>query len=260
MSSAQELLDIARANAPLLLPTIGYAAAWLALRFVFYTIIRANWKHKGIKDAGVVEKILEEAYAIIGSVVAFALGLRALQHSDGGGCGLGSTLACFSGWPSAPGGRHPSVALYHNVELGWYMHYLAKHPLGIGIEDNMQMHIHHASTIALLLISFGLNLHRIGVLVLLILNMSNPFLHVVKVLHYLDATLLESWRVHPGFLDPATHLPVYLAANLLLGLLMVLQVQWFGGIVRVLSKALRGSTKEFRQESQAQDYAKKKDE
>ncbi len=44
---------------------------------------------------------------------------------------------CFAGWPlaadaDAPGGRHASIALFHTVELGWYLHYLLKTPLGGG--------------------------------------------------------------------------------------------------------------------------------
>ena len=33
---------------------------------------------------------------------------------------------------------------------------------GMGMQDNLQMHMHHSSTISLLLISFLLNLHRSG--------------------------------------------------------------------------------------------------
>ncbi|EFJ50996.1 hypothetical protein VOLCADRAFT_103628 [Volvox carteri f. nagariensis] len=221
--------------------------------------------------------------------VACALGIQAFQQSDQGGCGLWNTLGCFAGWPNATGHRHSSISLYHNVELGWYLHYLLKHSLGIGMQDNLQMHLHHASTISLLLISFTLNLYRSGVLVLCLLNLSNPFLHVAKALHYLEAsadtvtfllfavvfffsrvvaypavvlraTLLESWQVHPPFLDPNQHLPVYLAANALLLLLMVMQLQWFAGIVRLLTKALTSSKEEFKEEGKAHDYAKTKHE
>lgn len=50
--------------------------------------------------------------------------------------------------------------------------------------------------------------------------------------HAARSTLIESWQVHPAYLDRARHLPVYLLANGLLLLLMVMQVQWMAGIVR----------------------------
>ncbi len=57
--------------------------------------------------------------------------------SDRGTCGLMNTRGCFRDWPSGTdadvgGQRDPTgaIALYHNVELGWYLHYLIKHHLG----------------------------------------------------------------------------------------------------------------------------------
>ncbi len=47
-----------------------------------------------------------------------------------GSCGLSGTADCFRGWPGSAGARHPTVALFYNVELGWYLHYLIKHELG----------------------------------------------------------------------------------------------------------------------------------
>ncbi|GLC44142.1 hypothetical protein PLESTB_000924800 [Pleodorina starrii] len=291
MSAIRELLNIAAANAPSLLPTFGYAVVWLFVRFFFYAVMRAYWRSKpagkGIKDVGLQEKVLEESFAILGSLVATVLGIEAFRHSDRGSCGLLNTKGCFVGWPNAVGPRHSSVTSYHVVELGWYLHYLIKHPLGIGMEDNLQMHLHHFSTIALLLISFTLNLYRSGVLVLCLLNVSNPFLHVAKVVHYVEApadkvtfllfavaffvsrivvyplvvlraTLVESWQVHPPFLVADQHLGVYLAANVLLLLLMGMQLQWFAGIVRLLTKALAGDKDQFKKEGKAHDYARTK--
>ena len=48
-----------------------------------------------------------------------------------------NTRGCFGEWPHGTdadvgGVRDPTgaIALYHNVELGWYLHYLIKHHLG----------------------------------------------------------------------------------------------------------------------------------
>ncbi|KAG2428201.1 hypothetical protein HXX76_011881 [Chlamydomonas incerta] len=298
MSPSSELAGLARKNLPDLLPTLGYAVLWLIGRWIFYKVLRTYFKtlpaSSVLKNVGMQEKVLEESFAIIGAVVATVLGFMAFRQSDRGTCGLLNTRGCFRDWPNGTdadvgGARDPSgsIALYHNVELGWYLHYLIKFHLGMGMEDNLQMHLHHFSTIALLLISYLLNLHRAGVLVLSLLNISNPFLHVAKVVHYLEAkadtaaflsfavafflsrivayplvvlraTLLESYKVHPPFLDPSRHLPVYLAANALLLLLMVMQVQWMAGIVRLLLKAVGGSKDEFKKAGATVDYAKTK--
>ncbi|PNW78342.1 hypothetical protein CHLRE_09g401100v5 [Chlamydomonas reinhardtii] len=297
-STLEDLAGLAKKNSPDLLPTLAYAVLWLIVRWIFYKLLRSYFKTlpatSVLKNVGMQEKVLEESFAIIGALVATVLGFMAFRQSDRGTCGLMNTRGCFGEWPHGTdadvgGVRDPTgaIALYHNVELGWYLHYLIKHHLGMGMEDNLQMHLHHFSTITLLLISYLLNLHRAGVLVLSLLNISNPFLHVAKVVHYVEAkgdtlaflafavafflsrivaypvvvlhaTLIESWQVHPAYLDRARHLPVYLLANGLLLLLMVMQVQWMAGIVRLLLKAVGGSKAEFKKEGASVDYAKTK--
>lgn len=271
------------------MPSFGYAALLLVLRYVFYKVSDVFLSRKG-KDGKAVdpktaEKVQEEGYAIFGSVVMLSLGLYALGLSDGGDCGFSNTSGCFDSWPlTAP---HPAgVALYYCAETGWYLHYLVKHELGLGMSDDAMMHVHHAATLSLITISFLLQLHRAGILVLTLLNISNPFLHVAKVAHYLDvgfidnllflsfalvffvtrlvvfpfvvlrATLIQSYVSQPAFL---THyLPVYATTNLLLGLLMVMQVMWMAAIVKLLTKALFGNKAEFKAVGAQVDFSRSK--
>ncbi|KAG2486098.1 hypothetical protein HYH03_015193 [Edaphochlamys debaryana] len=286
---ANELVDIAVANAPFLLPALGFTVVWLVVRVVFYAGLRAYFKSlpatSRLKVVALQEKVLEESFAIVGALVATWLGYQAFQYSDAGSCGFLNQTACFSGWPGSVGPRAQAITTFHTVELGWYLHYLAKHHMGIGMVDNLQMALHHFSTITLLLMSFLLNLHRAGVLVLFLLNLSNPFLHVAKVTHYVEAkadkmcfvlfalafflsrivayplvvlkgTLFDSFRAEPSFLDPRRYLAVYLTANGLLLLLMGMQIQWFMGIIRLVRQAVGGSHEDFKKEGKVHDYAK----
>lgn len=43
-------------------------------------------------------------------------------------CSLQDTSGCLRGWPLIPISN--SVHKYYNLELGWYLHLMLKHPLG----------------------------------------------------------------------------------------------------------------------------------
>eukprot|EP00198_Chlamydomonas_reinhardtii_P005768 XP_001695104.1 predicted protein [Chlamydomonas reinhardtii] len=273
-STLEDLAGLAKKNSPDLLPTLAYAVLWLIVRWIFYKLLRSYFKTlpatSVLKNVGMQEKVLEESFAIIGALLCATLGLSSLPPADA----------------PASDNSH-AIPSRRSLQSSASWHSGKAIEARMGMEDNLQMHLHHFSTITLLLISYLLNLHRAGVLVLSLLNISNPFLHVAKVVHYVEAkgdtlaflafavafflsrivaypvvvlhaTLIESWQVHPAYLDRARHLPVYLLANGLLLLLMVMQVQWMAGIVRLLLKAVGGSKAEFKKEGASVDYAKTK--
>jgi hypothetical protein len=43
-------------------------------------------------------------------------------------CSMRDTSGCLRGWPLIP--IQPNVHKYYNLELGWYLHLMLKHPLG----------------------------------------------------------------------------------------------------------------------------------
>ena len=61
---------------------------------------------------------------------------------------------------------HVQVLSYYCLELAWYSHLLLKPVLRYGLADGRDMLTHHAASLALILVSYGVNLTRMGVMVL----------------------------------------------------------------------------------------------
>ncbi|GAB4823050.1 hypothetical protein N2152v2_010096 [Parachlorella kessleri] len=178
-------------------------------------------------------------------------------------CWFLSTDTCLRGWPLHPVPQ--AIRLYYNAELAWYLHLLLKPVFGYGVADGRDMLIHHVATLALVVLSYGLGLTRIGVLVLCLFNVSNPFLHAAKFLNQLAlparvpvfaafatiffvtrvvlvpysilrVTVWDSWRQVPQVIQD--FFGYYVLFNSLLGLLAGLQLLWMWGIGRVLRQAI----------------------
>lgn len=47
-------------------------------------------------------------------------------------CSIGDTSGCLRNWPMIP--VQHSVLKYYNIELGWYLQLMLKHPLGESAE------------------------------------------------------------------------------------------------------------------------------
>jgi hypothetical protein len=67
--------------------------------------------------------------------VAFAFGLQLLLvvgwqclFSVSDVCSIADTSGCLRNWPMIP--VQHSVLKYYNIELGWYLQLMLKHPLG----------------------------------------------------------------------------------------------------------------------------------
>jgi hypothetical protein len=43
-------------------------------------------------------------------------------------CSISDSSGCLRNWPMIP--VEPGVLKYYNLELGWYLHLILKHPLG----------------------------------------------------------------------------------------------------------------------------------
>lgn len=43
-------------------------------------------------------------------------------------CSISDSSGCLRNWPMIP--VEPGVLKYYNLELGWYLHLMLKHPLG----------------------------------------------------------------------------------------------------------------------------------
>lgn len=208
-----------------------------------------------------VWKLLEEMWVTVANTVIVSWSMYVMLEENGG-CWFLSTHSCFTGWPFHP--VSPAVRLYYNAELAWYCHLLLKPVLRYGMPDGAAMLVHHCCTLALVLLSYGLGFVRIGVLVLCLFNLSNPFLHAAKILNQLSlpiripafglfgavfavtrvglvpvsilhTTLWDVWNQIPGV--ASDFFGSYTLLNVLLVALYGLQVMWMWGIIRVLRQA-----------------------
>eukprot|EP00882_Tetradesmus_deserticola_P019023 GHRQ01020465.1.p2 GENE.GHRQ01020465.1~~GHRQ01020465.1.p2 ORF type:complete len:120 (+),score=51.19 GHRQ01020465.1:984-1343(+) len=63
---------------------------------------------------------------------------------------------------------------------------MLKHVMGLGLQDNGTMGAHHLATVALVVLSYMLNVHLVGLVVFGTLNLSNPLLHLSKLASCLE--------------------------------------------------------------------------
>jgi ceramide synthetase len=261
---------------------VGLMVALLMLRFLwnnaFAALMRSQNSSK--EHQQVVNKMEEEIWMCIGGMLLLVTGWQCL-YSVSGYCGLHNTTGCLQEWPLIP--IEPNVHKYYNIELGWYLHLMLKHVLGLGLQDNSTMGAHHIATVALVLLSYMLNVHLLGLMVFGLLNVSSPLLHLSKLASTLEykktkTVLFATFAVvffmtrcvvfpyiiiKSAMYDPLLtvrgvlqyFMPFYLLCNVLLLVLCVMQGVWFRAIVRILNAGLRGSHKQLQHEIAAANAA-----
>lgn len=235
------------------------------------------------RDAGMEgRRLLEEAWVTLGNVGMLAAALWVMLRRNGG-CTFIDTSTCLPGWPNLP--ADPAVKLYYNLELAWYCHMLLKPVLRYGLTDGRDMLVHHGATLALILLSYGTNLTRMGVVVLALFAISNPLLHVAKICNQLNLgplkvggfmafalaflvsrVLLVPWAVlKVALVDSRRQLPfavedfhaIWLLICALLTALYVMQLVWMRGILRVLRSAAQHGSEAASRMSARLDPAKR---
>jgi hypothetical protein len=219
---------------------------------------------KTIRDG---DKLLDEIWVMFGNVI-MAISAVALMISQNGGCSFDDTDACFAQWP-AQGMTH-AVYIYYNAEIAWYLHLLLKPVLGYGQGEGRDMIIHHFAALATLLVSYAVHFNRIGILILAVFNLSNPFLHLAKTCNQLEVEalrvpafaffaatffvsrivmvpLLILWPgvvgimsvVSPAVLQLPAFWGIYGVLNSLMAVLYILQLVWMRSIFRLLRAAVQ---------------------
>jgi hypothetical protein len=197
-------------------------------------------------------------------------------------CLVGNASGCLRGWPLIP--LTPPVKAYYNAELGWYAHLMLKHALGLGLDDGSAMAYHHVATVLLVVASYYLGVHAMGMLVFCLLNVSSPFLHASKLGNMLEMKRARVWLfvafaaayfvarlilfpyvvVRVAVLNALEQVPgltryflgYWLMFNALLLALCALQALWFGAIVRILRQALGGTDQGIAAVVEARDAAR----
>ncbi|KAI3425943.1 hypothetical protein D9Q98_007913 [Chlorella vulgaris] len=207
-------------------------------------------------------RLLEELWVTAGNLLMLGAALYVMLRKNGG-CWFLNTDTCLAGWPNIV--AEPEVARYYQLELAWYLHMLLKPVLHYGLPDGRDMLVHHFASLALILVSYGTNLTRIGVVVLGIFAISNPLLHIAKICNqlslgplkiggfmvfalafFLSRVILVPLAVlKPALLDSRRYIPYavedfrfwYYVINVLLVGLYFMQLLWMRSIARVLSSA-----------------------
>ena len=110
-------------------------------------------------SSGDVKKIREEFWVLIGNVIMLAFAVYVTLERNGG-CTFTKLAPCLEGWPNHTVDR--AVVLYYSMELAWYLHLLLKTSVGYGEPDGLDMKMHHAASLLLLVLSRAFNLTRGG--------------------------------------------------------------------------------------------------
>ncbi|GLC41775.1 hypothetical protein PLESTM_001238300 [Pleodorina starrii] len=242
-----------------LIAAVFGSCAILGLRYAFYIAfyerIRLYLRRRGAGYEMYTPVVTEELWEGLGSAAIVALGSWALYAGHNMRCTMADTSGCLAGWPH----HHLPWTLdaLFLLQLAWYMQCTTKHWFGLGRVTGLDAALHHAFTLALLAMSYVLQLLRIGLLAHWIFVVTNPLLSASKLLHCLDVrpgkkaffvlftaayfatrvvmvpavllpcTLVDAWSVP---LDPRAAV----AANGFLLLLYGLSLFWFGRLLGIL--------------------------
>jgi hypothetical protein len=163
------------------------------------------------------------------------------------------------------------LQFYYSIELGWYLQGFIRLLLEGGRTDCLEMAFHHIVTGMLICLSWSTGYIRIGIVVLILHNLFDPFLHLAKCTHYLKwpvvpdvsfgicvitfavsrlyfypQAIWQAWMgvcvgnaTCPGGTWDKTAVEFYLMA--LLFALLPIHCLWFFMLLKVLKKALLSS-------------------
>ncbi|KAI8474949.1 MAG: TLC domain-containing protein [Monoraphidium minutum] len=229
-----------------------------------------------------MDKVEEEAYTTVGGAILLMCGWRALFKLDA--CNILVTSGCVRGWPLIP--MDIFVVRYYNLELGWYLHLMLKHSLGLGLQDTRSMDLHHVSTVGLIVASYFLNFHTFGLLIFTLLNVSSPILHASKLANTLDwrqakvalfalfalvfaltrvllfpyvvirAPVMEAYTQIPRITQLPRFFWTWMMFIVLLMVLAVMQAYWFLAIVKILRHVTAGNEKGLQAEVLKRDFSR----
>ena len=203
---------------------------------------------------------------------------------------FGDTRFFWLGCANYPPCHHylpKGVFFFYCLSTGWYIqsiHYLLF--IETRRKDWLESMIHHGVTLALLALSYYVNLTRIGCMIILLHDVNDIFLELAKMCKYVDknARLADvffglfflSWVATRVIIFPLHVIrstltetliygnvlgvdvePAYTICNSLLLVLLVLHVYWTWLILKILIKALtEGETKDIREEEEEKDQVR----
>jgi len=224
----------------------------------FYAFGRLN----GLKEDKELKKLSESGFKIVYWLPAWCWGFYLAYE---GGWIFNPQLCWTHIWEQD---RPPKVIWYYGIQLGWYCFTQIAHmTFDVKRKDYWPMFIHHMVTIILVAFSWYHGFQRIGIVIFVSMDLVDVFLELAKFFNYLKVTILANgffvclvlaWMgFRLGFFPLVAIKTVwydvdlvhrregaeynYLAWQLFAGLLFtlqILQVYWFGLVIKALYKML----------------------
>eukprot|EP01116_Phalansterium_solitarium_P021880 TRINITY_DN7006_c0_g1_i1.p1 TRINITY_DN7006_c0_g1~~TRINITY_DN7006_c0_g1_i1.p1 ORF type:complete len:365 (-),score=97.01 TRINITY_DN7006_c0_g1_i1:192-1286(-) len=258
----------------------GFILAISLIRyFVKSVVIERLVRILGITNQRAIDGLKENAwYTGYYVVAAFPFGLWVYNNEPW------SIFRSQTMWDDWPLQQFPYwYRMYYLMELGFYgSHLIALHMDSVK-KDYFEMVIHHFATFGLVLMSYWGREHRVGLIILLLHNLSDIFLYFGKTIDFYGKgtsrasvevykqTMLVLFAVSflcsrliffPVYVIYSTLFesvaigvpPFYVETNVLLIVLVLLHVFWFYLIVVVATKSLRrGSIEDIREPGHVSD-------
>lgn len=234
-----------------------------------------NWlssKRKEKKNKLAIKKFTEAAWRFLFYLGLVIFGWSIAFHEPW----VWNTKLCFDGHP------YHKVDIWHKhyylLELAIYFHLLVSQFFDVKRNDFWEMFAHHIATIALIVGSYLTNFLRIGMLILLVHDVSDVFLESAKLANYSNKRFLcdclfvgfassffifrlviYPFHVYKSVLYDS--IPIfqdsyaYYYFNGFLGLLQILHVFWFSLILKMIIRitSTGHADKDLRSESDKSD-------
>jgi ceramide synthetase len=179
------------------------------------------------------------------------------------------TANCWRNWPNIP--ISPGLRMYELFQLGFYWHSLYAHFVyEVKRSDYWPLLLHHIATIMLIQFSYQLKFHRIGLLIVVAHDVNDVFFEIGKLFVYMGKEritnilfvfLLISWvttrlgiypfmLIYSAALESITLIPYDIAPcwaplNVFLLFLLTLHIYWFGLMLRMAARVIRGKEKKI---------------
>ncbi|CAN8003771.1 unnamed protein product [Ixodes hexagonus] len=213
------------------------------------------WIHRRAVQEKKLGKFTETAWRFVFYASVFVYGLYVLRDKPW----LWDTLHCWYDFPNHP--VADETWWYYMVELGFYVACTLSHFANTKRKDFWQMFIHHIVTIVLLCLSWTINLHRVGTLVLIVHDFADVPLEFARMARYatwlglanaMFAVFTVSWIVSRVGLYPYRVVysavfdapeivgmaPVYYIFGFLLMALQLMHIIWTWMILRAAFQAI----------------------
>jgi len=218
-----------------------------------------------------ITKFCEGGWRFIFYSSVFLYGLQVLASKPW----LWDTGACWAEYPYHT--MESDVWWYYMIELGFYWSLSITQWIDVKRKDFLQNFVHHNVTILLMMFSWSCHFTRIGSLVLIIHDCSDPLLELAKLCKYAKRDQVAEvvfgvftvlWCTMRCYVFPTRVLwstmhaaeahvdmfPGYYIFNCLLIILQILNVMWTVLILKIaISGLLKGNTRDSRSDSEDTD-------